>query len=379
MKLLLCGDVMLGRGIDQILPASCDPVLYERWVPSALDYYALAVRASGPIPRGVSPEYVWGDARAAADEAAPDLRILNLETAVTACPAAAPKGINYRMHPDNLPALSAFAPSCCVLANNHVLDWGLDGLRETLGALRVENLTFAGAGVDACEAGAPAVLPLGQDRRVLVWAVACPSSGTPPDWAAGEGRPGVNVLPEASARTARALAAAIAADRRPGDFVVLSIHWGPNWGYQITPDHQAFAHALIDSGAVDLVHGHSSHHPKAAEVRRGRLILYGCGDFLNDYEGIGGYEAYRGDLALMYLVEVDADGALVEVEARPFRIRRFRLETAAADDAAWLAGLLDRECGRFGGGATLTETGGIRLSAHPDRDARTAPFPITKP
>jgi poly-gamma-glutamate synthesis protein (capsule biosynthesis protein) len=361
MKLLLAGDVMLGRGIDQILGSPCDPVLHERWVGSALDYYALAVRASGPIPRNVPADYVWGDALDAIAQAAPDVRILNLETSVTTCPKAEPKGINYRMHPNNLPALTAFAPDCCVLSNNHVLDWGPEGLRETLGALRMENLLFAGAGVDAREARTPAALPVGPARRVLVYGVGCESSGIPGDWAAGEGKPGVNWVAAPTAAVGERLAQMILTERRPGDFVVVSVHWGPNWGYEIPSGHRAFAHALIDAGAADLIHGHSAHHRLGAEVRNDRLILYGCGDFLNDYEGISGHEADRPELVLAWLAEVEDDGALEGVELLPFRIRRFRLERADAEESDWLTALMDRECARFGGSAERLDSGRIGL------------------
>jgi poly-gamma-glutamate capsule biosynthesis protein CapA/YwtB (metallophosphatase superfamily) len=73
-----------------------------------------------------------------------------------------------------------------------------------------------------------------------------------------------------------------------GDIVVASIHWGGNWGYRIPSAHIAFAHALIDKSQVDVIHGHSSHHPIGLEVYKGKLVIYGCGDFINDYEGISG-------------------------------------------------------------------------------------------
>jgi poly-gamma-glutamate synthesis protein (capsule biosynthesis protein) len=94
---------------------------------------------------------------------------------------------------------------------------------------------------------------------------------------------------------------------------------------------------------VDIVHGHSSHHVKTIEVYRDRLILYGCGDFLTDYEGIGGHARFRGDLALMYLVQVDpGEGRLVEARLVPLRARRFRLSRASGADAGWLCGLLNQ-------------------------------------
>jgi len=98
------------------------------------------------------------------------------------------------------------------------------------------------------------------------------------------------------------------------------------------------------------VHGHSAHHPKAAEVHAGRLVLYGCGDFLNDYEGIGGYEAFRSELVLMYFASLRAStGELRALEMTPMRIRRFRLERADAAEIDWLVRRLDEEYSRFGG------------------------------
>ena len=136
---------------------------------------------------------------------------------------------------------------------------------------------------------------------------------------------------------------------KTGDISVVSIHWGPNWGYEIPDEQRRFAHKLVDETGVSVIHGHSSHHPKAIEVYRNRLILYGCGDFLNDYEGIEGYEEYRADLSLMYFVDVDAaSGDLVALELTPLQILRFRLEPAASNDAEWIARRLDRESAKFG-------------------------------
>ena len=114
---------MTGRGIDQILPHPCDPVLYEDRLKSALGYVALAERAHGPIGRPVRFEYIWGGALEALSRRAPDARIINLETAITEDGPPEPKGINYRMNPANVPVLTAAGIHCCVLANNHVMDW----------------------------------------------------------------------------------------------------------------------------------------------------------------------------------------------------------------------------------------------------------------
>jgi poly-gamma-glutamate capsule biosynthesis protein CapA/YwtB (metallophosphatase superfamily) len=151
--------------------------------------------------------------------------------------------------------------------------------------------------------------------------------------------------------------------RQPGDVILVSIHWGSNWGYEVADAQQQFAHALIDDAGVSIVHGHSSHHPKGIEVYRDRLILYGCGDFLNDYEGIQGYEEYRGDLALMYFASVDSVSAAVTgLEIVPLQIRNFRLVQPSSPDVEWLQQTLDRESRRFGVRVALDAAGRLVLS-----------------
>ena len=362
LELFLCGDVMTGRGVDQILPHPSKPRIYETAVSSALGYVGLAERVNGSIPYPVGFSYIWGDALRELDARAPDLRIVNLETGITTSEEALPKGINYRMEPRNVPCLTALGIDCCVLANNHVLDWGMPGLLETLDVLRRAGIATAGAGRNAAEAGRPALLETRGKGRVLVFGFGSPTSGVPPSWSATESRPGVRVLPDLSPRTASGVADRIAALSRPGDLVVASIHWGGNWGYEIPRDQRDFAHRLVDAGRVDVVHGHSSHHPRGIEVYRGRPILYGCGDFVNDYEGIEGYERFRSELVLAYFVTLDAvSGSLERLEVVPFRTVRFRLERASRKEAEWMRRVLEREGKELGTGARSTGEGGLEL------------------
>ena len=150
-------------------------------------------------------------------------------------------------------------------------------------------------------------------------------------------------------RTLEAVAANVRRFKREGDRAVFSVHWGGNWDYGVTPEERGFAHGLVEAAGIDLIHGHSSHHPKAIEVHRGRAILYGCGDFIDDYEGIAGHEQYRGDLGAMYFPTLDRnDGALRALVLVPTRIRRLRVERATGADRDWLLQRLRRECGRFG-------------------------------
>lgn len=279
---------------------------------------------------------------------------------MTTCAEAQPKGINYRMSPRNLEVLTRAGIDCCVLANNHVLDWGEPGLLETLDALAKAGLRTVGAGRDHQQAQAPAQLPLGNAGRLVLFALASPTAGVPGSWAAGERQPGVNYLGSLNAEAIRGLAEQRRVCRKAGDIVVVSLHWGGNWGYEIPPEQRAFAHQLIDEVGVDLVWGHSSHHPKGIEVHNGRLILYGCGDFINDYEGITGYEGYRTDLVLMYLPRLRQDGCLIGLNLVPMQFSNFRLTSASETDALWLSDCLSRE-GRALGTRVVVGNGSLEL------------------
>lgn len=350
MTLFLCGDVMTGRGIDQALPYPGDPRIYEAYMTSAQGYVKLAEKINGPIPKPVDFAYIWGDALEELRRINPDVRLINLETAVTANPEFWPgKGIQYRMHPRNIPCISAANIDCCALANNHVLDWEYAGLTETLDTLASANLKSAGAGRNLAEAEAPATIEIAGKGRVLVFGFGDKSSGIPCRWGARNDRAGVNLLPDFSGATVRRIAARISAYKQPGDCVVASIHWGGNWGYKISSAQREFAQRLIDAAQVDVVHGHSSHHPKGIEVYQGKPIFYGCGDFLNDYEGISGHREFRGDLVLMYFVTLNtATGKLIGLTMTPLQIRRFRLNYAQPSDVRWLQQILDRESREMG-------------------------------
>jgi poly-gamma-glutamate synthesis protein (capsule biosynthesis protein) len=347
VRLFLCGDVMTGRGIDQILTHPANPVIYEQYAKSALDYVALAEGRNGPIPRPVTYQYIWGDALVELERRRPAARIVNLETSITTSESYVDKGINYRMHPANSPVLTNAKIDCCSLANNHVLDWGRKGLEETLRTLDEASIRYAGAGRDAEEAAAPAQVSLGGGARALVFAYGCPSSGIPHSWSADEG-PGVNLLRDFSEPTVREIARTVENARKEGDLLIASIHWGRNWGYHIPESQRQFAHRLIETAGFHVVHGHSSHHPKAVEFHHGRLILYGCGDFITDYEGIAGYEEFRGDLSVMYLPELSLTGSVTELRMLVFRMQKFRLACASSEETCWMRQILARETAAFG-------------------------------
>lgn len=354
---------MIGRGIDQVLPHSVEPRLHEPHVNSAETYVRLAERVSGKIPRRVQPSYVWGAALDELRQLRPAVRIINLETAVTTSNDRWPgKDVLYRTHPANVAILKAAGIDCCVLANNHTLDWGTRGLLETLRGLRAAGIATVGAGQKDVDAMRPAVFDVA-GGRVIVVGLGSPTSGIPIDWAATSSSPGVNLATGPAEATAAAVAAQLKPVRRPADIVVVSIHWGANWGYDVAGAQRHLARQLIDIAEVDIVHGHSSHHPRPIEIYRDRLILYGCGDLMNDYEGISGYEAFRDDLVLAYFPIIEpGTGRLGDLTMTPYRIRRFQLVRAEPTDVAWLQERLDAVSREYGTRVETTKNGRLRAS-----------------
>ena len=355
VTLFLSGDVMTGRGIDQVLPHPNDPRIYEPYVRDAGRYVELAEEVSGPIKRPVGWSYIWGVALDELERLKPDVRIINLETSVTKSGDYwQGKGINYRMHPENIPAITAAGVDVAVLANNHVLDWGYKGLEETIHTLEKVGVGHAGAGSNLKAAEAPAIREIAGKGRVIVFSYGSATSGVPSSWAASKKRPGVNLLADLSGRTVEQIRKKIKGVKRRGDIVVVSLHWGGNWGYYIPEAQREFAHRLIDEAGVDIVHGHSSHHVKGIEVHDGKLILYGCGDLITDYEGIRSYGEFRGELGLLYFPTVDAlTGRLLSLKMIPTRLRRFSLNHAEKEDVKWMKDVLNREGKVLGTGVEL--------------------------
>jgi poly-gamma-glutamate synthesis protein (capsule biosynthesis protein) len=359
ITLFLAGDVMTGRGIDQILTHPSAPELHEPYVTDAREYVRLAAQISGPVPCSVASTYIWGDALAEWERMAPVARLVNLETSITRSDKHEPKGVNYRMHPDNVGCLRAARLDICILANNHMLDYGPRGLIETLETLEGANIRAVGAGRNRDEAMRPVVHALPGGQHLIVGASAHESSGVPDHWAALTDEPGVNLLPDLSDETAAHVAARVARHKLPGDVAVLSIHWGDNWGYDVPRQHINFAHRLVEGG-IDIVYGHSSHHVRPIEIYHDRLILYGCGDFIDDYEGISGYERYRDDLVLMFFPSVSQQtGRLLMLEMTPLQIRHMRLNRASQADVKWICDTVNAISRGFGTHMSVTGRGAL--------------------
>ena len=363
VTIFMCGDVMTGRGIDQVMTHPSDSKLYEPFMKSAKGYVDLAEDKNGVIQKPVSYAYIWGDALDEMQRMGTDIRIINLETSVTRSNDYwRSKGINYRMHPKNILCLTTAKIDYCSLANNHMLDWGYSGLIETFSTLTKVNIKYSGAGVNIEEAEKPAILDLKGQGRIIIFSYGLFASGIPKNWQATRETPGINTLADLSTESVFQIQNKIKEIKQPKDLVVFSIHWGSNWGYEIPNEQIEFSHTLINDADVDIVHGHSSHHIKRIEVYKDKPIIYGCGDFINDYEGISGREKYRSDLGLMYFIRMDISSRkLIEFHVIPTQIKNFKVNQASPENMQWLYKVLNRESKRLGTHVTMQKDNKLRL------------------
>lgn len=216
---------------------------------------------------------------------APALKQADIAMANLECPIALggdpwPKTYVFRAHRSTALGLGRSGLNVISLANNHVLDFGVAGLAETVQHVTAQGLAVLGAGMDRAEAERPLVYDIrGVRVAVVAWVSYAPAS-----FAAGDARPGVAYLDDLE-RMARQIEGA----KRQADAVVVILHGGKEYDAMPTAQQQTAAHRAVDAGA-DLVVGHHPHVLQPAEIYKGKLIAYSLGDFVFD---IDNYDAAR--------------------------------------------------------------------------------------
>ena len=325
MKIALTGDVMLGRLVDE-------EVIRNRSLP---------------------PTAIWGDVLALFLGA--DLRLANLECVIAL--AGEPwkpetKAFHFRAHPRAIDVLRAARIDSVTLANNHVLDYGVDALVDCLALLDRAGIRHAGAGLNLYDAMAPALLDRSATRLAIIGV-----TDNEPEWEARDTRPGVNYIaynPKGLVEPYRTrIADAIQEAQDHADLVIVSAHVGPNWGAP-SAGMRRLAHELLDMGA-DLYWGHSNHTPQGIEIYRDKVVLYSAGDFVDDY-AVDPDE--RNDLSFLFVLELD--GARVErLVLHPVAIEGCRVRRAKGAEVTFLQESMRTRCAAFGTSLAFHEGKGI--------------------
>jgi poly-gamma-glutamate synthesis protein (capsule biosynthesis protein) len=267
MNLLFVGDVMLGR---------------------------LANAAFKDKP----PTYAWGDTLQLFRGA--DVRVCNLECVLSdwGTPwSVPPKVFHFRSDAKNVEVLKAACIDTVSLANNHILDFEYEGLSNTTKNLDMAGIHYSGAGTTLRDASEPAIWETKGIRFGLI-----AFTDNEPGWEATEDQPGIFYVPITlkDHRTGKLLEM-VRRTKAEVDTLIISTHWGPNWGYSPPVGHIPFAHALIDAGA-DIIFGHSGHVVRGIEIYQHKPIMYCTGDFIDDYAVD---EIERNDQSFIFAFETD--------------------------------------------------------------------------
>ncbi len=239
----------------------------------------MLARTVGEYAERYGVDYPFAPVSAALKQA--DIAVANLECPIALGGDPWPKTYVFRAHPSTALGLGRSGLNAISLANNHILDFGVAGMEETIGHLTAQGLAVVGAGRNRAEAERPLVYNI---RGVRVALVAWVSYFRAADFAAGDGRPGVAFLDDLE-RMARQIEAA----KQQADVVVVILHGGQEYDPAPTAAQQTAARRAVDAGA-DLVVGHHPHVLQPTEVYKGKLIAYSLGDFVFD---IDNYDAAR--------------------------------------------------------------------------------------
>jgi len=321
MKIVLTGDVMLGRLVDPHMVSNIS----------------------------ITPEAIWGDTLPLFLTA--DCRLINLECVISTrgqpwSPLRKP--FHFRTNPRAIEILQAAWVDCATLANNHVLDYGPDALLDCLTFLDQANIQHTGAGAHMDEALEPAFIECSQGRIAVV-----ALTDNEPEWEATQSQPGVNYVGYDTQGLLSPyrdrIADVIRHARQHASFVIISAHIGPNWGAP-SPAMRNLAYQLLDLGG-DLYWGHSNHTPQGIEIYKGKVILYSTGDFVDDY-AVDPDE--RNDLSFLFSVEENL-GRVDRIQLYPVRIENFQVHRATGSDLTFLQHSLRTKCASFNTDVTFQD------------------------
>ena len=301
----LAGDVMIGRGVDA------------------------AISNKGYV-------YPWGDVLPLLRNM--DINIINLEAALTHSDKRVFKTFNFKATPDKIKTLTEASITAVNLANNHILDFSEEGLAETIQALDGANIKHVGAGMNEEEAQKPVLLSK-KDIRIGILGF----TDNEARWKAGAFSSGTNYISIYSKEDCNKALIAIANLRKETDFVIVSIHWGPNMNQEPDRHFIDFAHSMIDQGA-DIIHGHSAHNFQGIEVYNHKLILYDTGDFVDDYAVD---PIFKNDHSFFFKVTLSRE-RIEKLELIPVLISNYQANLATAKDFKWCIDRMQYLSAKFG-------------------------------
>jgi len=274
--------VSLPRGVDGGTgPAQGGPVSIVAGGDVTLGYH-YEEYFDEQVSRGRTREemfaYAFHEVRPVAQAA--DLFVVNLECPFTSRGEKIPKNFNFRARPELVSALLAGGVGAVSLANNHMMDYGVLGLLDTLSTLDEARVPHFGAGRNLAEARRPAVLERrGVRIAFLGYFFLADHNIEPPEVIATETTPGVAGHPSDTAILERMLREDVALARTDADLVIPFFHWGREGNHLPEPYQVRLGHAAIEAGAAAVLGSHP-HVLQGMELYRGAPIVYSLGNFV---------------------------------------------------------------------------------------------------
>ncbi|MFZ5955271.1 MAG: CapA family protein [Nanoarchaeota archaeon] len=306
MEIAIIGDVMLGRLIDNEMKIKI-------------------------------PEYFWGDTLDKIKKA--NLSLINLECSLTKSNIVSKtlKTFYFKAEPSNaINVLKQANIKAVNIANNHIMDFGEEGLKDTIEILNEAGIKHCGAGINIAEAKKPILIEINKLKIGIIG-----MTDNMPEWHANE-KPGIFFI-DINNDNAENLSNEIKRIKPNLDILILSLHWGQNMALRPKESFMDFAHKLIDAGA-DIIHGHSSHVFQGIEIYNNKPIFYSCGDFIDDYAVD---PALRNDFSFFSIIELQKK-EIKEIKLFPTLIKDFRANLAQSLDYEEIADRIITLSGELG-------------------------------
>lgn len=298
ISLTLAGDVMLGRLVNTTMHKQTTGSLWGN--------------VSGILRHG-------------------DITLINQEFAITNSkkknePA---KAFHFRASPKATSWLKAIGCDYVSLANNHILDYGQQGLKDTLKYLDKAGIHRAGAGKNLNEATQAALI---KTNGITIGIISLTDNVG--NWKATSNQGGVNYIPINATGLNQLKQQIEQTKNRGAQLIIVSAHWGGNWVHHPSASFQSFARGALQAG-VHLFHGHSPHVFQGVEVFENKTILYGLGDLVDDYAIKPGF---RNDLGLIAQVTLDTvSGKTTQLKLYPTKDHPLKVTQATGNDYNWAA------------------------------------------
>ena len=249
-----------------------------------------------------------------------DLVVGNLENTITASRinsyTSEYSNKGFRLHPDYIKTLNYINLDYVSLSNNHILDYGEVGLRDTRKYLATQGILSGGAGGNIYQARKATFTKIkGKTFAFLSM------SEHFPNWKAYQNTTGIwqSPISELSEMIKREIIETLFWTKQKSDYIFFSIHWGNKKMDLYKPHHQEFARFLIDNG-VNVVYGHNPGHILPFEYYKKGIIFYSLGNFINDYQG----DTYNNQIGIIVTLVFQNSKVILKKELiHPIKISKY--------------------------------------------------------